>query len=156
MLDRVIQALIAAQNEAADEVLLEALRLGNPREKTIALHALLQRKTDLGLAGVVGQFEALPQELQATVLHNAKSFHHALRECGRSADPLRRLAGMKLINLSHQGKLAYVLSENLHDADEQFSRAAADAMVGLARWAAEATRELQRGVWQGSGFRVQG
>jgi HEAT repeat protein len=146
MLDRVIQALVASENGAADEVLLEALRLGNPREKAIALHALLKREADLGLAGVIAQFDALPPELQATVLGNARLFYHALRECGRSADPATRLAAMKVIALSHQGKLAYVLSENLHDANEQFSRAAADAMVGLARWAAEATRELQREV----------
>jgi HEAT repeat protein len=157
MLDRVIHALIASENDAADEVLLEALRLGNPRERAIALHALVQRKRDHGLAGVIAQFDALPEELQSNILRNAKLFYHALRECGRSADPATRLAAIKVINCSHQGKLAYVLSENLHDSNEQFSRAAADAMVGLARWAAEATRELQRlGQEQDSGFRVQG
>src|SRR5690349_14900516 len=145
MLDRVLQALIAAQNDAADEVLLEALRLGNPREQAIALHALMKRQTDLGLAGVIARFDSLPAELQAAVLRDAKVFYHALRECGRSADAATRLAAIKVITLSHQGKLAYVLSENLHESDERFSRAAADAMVGLARWAAEATRYLQQG-----------
>jgi HEAT repeat protein len=153
MLDRVLQTLIASNNAAADEVLLEALRLGNPRERAIALHALIQRKSDLGLAGVVGQFEALPAEHRAIVLAHAKVFYHALRECGRSDDASQRLAAMSIITQSHQGKLAYVLSENLHDSNETFSKAAAEAMVGLARWASEATRELQR---QGQGERGQG
>src|SRR5687768_3013635 len=158
MLDRVIQALIATQNDAADEVLLEALRLGNTREKTVVLNALLRRATDHGLAGVIAQFDTLPEELQAGVLRNVKRFYAAIRECGRSADPIRRLAAMQLIVLGRQGKLAYVLSENLHDGNPQFSSAAADAMVGLARWAARATRELQKGqgLDEGSGFRVQG
>src|SRR5688572_19725674 len=153
MLDRVIQALIATQNDAADEVLLEALRLGNTREKAVVLNALLRRATDHGLAGVIAQFDALPEELQAGVLRNVKRFYAAIRECGRSADPIRRLAAMKLIVLGRQGKLAYVLSENLHDGNPQFSSAAADAMVGLARWAARATRELQK---QGQGARGEG
>ncbi len=156
MLDQVINALVASQNDAADEVLLDALRVGNPREQALVLDALLRRKTDHGLAGVVGRFDALPEELQQCVLQNVKLFHAAIRECGRSADPARRLAAMKLIDLGRQGKLAYVLSENLHDTNESFSRAAADALVGLARWAATGTRELQKGQDQGSGFRVQG
>src|SRR5204862_6523284 len=56
-----------------------------------------------------------------------------------------RLAAMKLIALGRQGKLAYVLSENLHDTDEALSKAATEAMVALARWVATETRALQRG-----------
>ena len=33
MLDRLLQALVASENEAADDVLLEALTLGNETEK---------------------------------------------------------------------------------------------------------------------------
>ncbi|MGB7159459.1 MAG: hypothetical protein WBD40_15435, partial [Tepidisphaeraceae bacterium] len=153
MLDRVIAALVQSKNEAADEVLLEALRLGAAREQAIALDALLRRKTEPGLAGVVGRFDALAPDLQSRVLQHVKLFHHALRECGRSPVDSERLAAMRIIMLAHQGKLAYVLSENLHDVNERFSRAAADAMLGLARWATTATRELQK---QGQGERGEG
>jgi HEAT repeat protein len=54
------------------------------------------------------------------------------------------MAAMKLIALGRQGKLAYVLSENLHDTDEALSKAATEAMVALARWAAIETRSLQK------------
>src|SRR5206468_2978005 len=81
------------------------------------------------------------------VLGNIKQFHSALRECGRSSDPARRVAAMKLIALGRQGKLAYVLSENLHDTDESLSKCACEAIVALARWVATETRKLQSGQW---------
>jgi hypothetical protein len=36
---RFILALIESENEAADDLLLEALRLGNPQEQAVALDA---------------------------------------------------------------------------------------------------------------------
>src|SRR5687767_2093769 len=118
MIDRLLHALVQTKNEAADAVLLEALRLGNEREQSAVLDALLQRRSVRGLIGVVGLYGRLPDRLQLLVLANVKQFHHALRECGRSGDPAVRIAAMKLIALGRQGKLAYVLSENLHEREE--------------------------------------
>src|SRR5881227_1254738 len=110
MIQQLIQALIASENEAADEVLLEALRLGNVTEQGQALDALIKRETTRGLGGVI----ALSDPLKLRILNKIRAFHHALREAGRSDDVARRLAALKLIALGRQGKLAYVLSENLH------------------------------------------
>src|SRR3954470_17321944 len=87
MIQRLLLALVETKNEAADAVLLEALRLGDEREEGIVLDALLERKTVGGLTGVVAQYAQLPEPLQLTILSNVKHFHHALRECGRSSDP---------------------------------------------------------------------
>src|SRR5438067_1504058 len=114
MLESLLHALIASKNEAADDLLLEALQLGNEREKTVALGTLLRRKTTRGLSGALGQYDSLPEPLQLAILANVGVFHHALRECGRSENHDVRLAAMKVIALARQGKLAYVLSENLH------------------------------------------
>jgi hypothetical protein len=143
ILTRLIESLVGSSNEAADDVLLEALQLGAQREKAIALDALLRRQTTHGLGGVIEQFETLPQSLQALVLSQIKLFPQALREAGKSDSPARRLAAMKLIALGRQGRLCYVLSENLHDADDQLSKAAAETLVQLARWVATETRHLQ-------------
>lgn len=150
MLDRLISALVDSKNEAADDLLLEALALGNEQEKTVALDALLRRGTARGTGGVVDEFEELPQTLKLSVLESIKSMHTGLRECGRSDDHARRLAAMKLIALGHQGKLSYVLSENLHEPDEALSRAAVEAMVALARWLSTEVRTLQRPREQGT------
>src|SRR4051812_47173626 len=145
MLDRLFHALVQSKNAAADDVLLEALRLGVDREQRLALAALLRRKTVRGLGGVISRFDSLPEPLQLHVLRNIKLFHPALRECGRSDNTALRLATLELIALGRQGRLAYVLSENLHNSDEALSKAATEAMVALARWASTEARALQKG-----------
>src|SRR5947209_11333541 len=132
MLDRLLHALITSPNQAADDLLLEALTLGNESEKAPILQALLKRATIRGLCGVVGSYESLSDALKLRILQNVKKLHSALRECGRSDDMDRRKGALKLIALGRQGKLTYVLSENLHDQNEELSKAAVDAMVGLA------------------------
>jgi HEAT repeat protein len=144
MIQQLLQALVHSNNEAADDVLLEALRLGNPDEQAMALGALMKRETNRGLGGVVALYDSLPDTLKLVVLENIRVFHHALRECGRSKDVEQRLAALKLIALGRQGKLAYVLSENLHDLDEATSKAAVEAVVALARWIATESRNLIR------------
>ena len=144
--DQLLLALIRSKNEAADDVLVEALRLGDTGERLRALEALIRRGTVRGLSGAISLFDRLPEPLQRVVLRELKAFHFALREAGRSDDPAVRVAALRLIALGRQGRLAYVLSENLHDANELVSRAAADAMVGLARWVAGEVRALQRGI----------
>lgn len=142
MIPQLLQALIASPNEAADDVLLEALRMGNPSEQGSALDALMKRQTLRGLSGVVGAFEQLDEQLRLRVLENIRIFHPALRECGRADEQDRRLAALKIIALGRQGKLAYVVSDNLHDLDEAVSKAAVDAIVALSRWVATETRNL--------------
>jgi HEAT repeat protein len=164
MLDRLLHALIQSKNEAADDVLLEALRLGAGPEKQVALRGLMRRKTVGGLSGVIGLYDSLPDELRLAILSDIKVFHHALRESGRSDQLPVRLAALKLIALGRQGKLAYVLSENLHSSDEAVSKAATEALVALARWVSLETRALQRGAADPpddggravSGVRIQG
>src|SRR5688500_5082384 len=151
MFQRLLLALTETKNEAADAVLLEALRLGAPAEQAAVLEVILQRKSTRGLCGVIEQFDALGEGLQRHVLANVKVFHHALRECGRSDRHELRLAALRLIALGRQGKLAYVISENLHDGDEQICKAAVEAMVALARWVASETRALQKSVSASSG-----
>jgi HEAT repeat protein len=155
MLDRVFDTLVASKNEAADAVLLEALRLGNEREQRQVMWALLRRKTVRGLGGVVAMYDRLPEPLQLQVLRNIKPFHAALRECGRSNAAPMRLAAMKLIALGRQGRLAYVLSENLHHDDDAVSKAATEAMVALARWVSTTARALQRGESEGGGSTIE-
>jgi hypothetical protein len=152
MLKRLLQTLVASKNEAADDLLLQALAAGAESEQQTILDALFKRQSVHGLSGVIGQYESLSDPLKQLVLSNIKILHHAIRECGRSEEPDRRTASLKLIALGHQGKLAYILSENLHDSNDTFSKGAVDAMVGLARWVSTETKRLQ----QGTAFRASG
>src|SRR5262245_39274500 len=79
MVDRLIEGLVETKNEAADELLTEALRLGTETEQTAVLAAVLRRQSVKGLSGVIGLYDSLPQPLQVEVLGQIKLFHHALR-----------------------------------------------------------------------------
>src|SRR4051812_15909244 len=136
MIQRLVHALIASRNEAADDLLLKALDLGNTLEQRVALGAILRRARLRGLAGVVDRFESLPGPLKLSVLENIHVFGGALSECGRSLDPHRRLAAIKLIALGRRGRLGYVLLENLGAGEDRLQKAAVDAMVAMARWVA--------------------
>jgi HEAT repeat protein len=143
-LDRLIAALIASKNEAADDALLEALQRGNPPERSMAMEALFRRRTTHGLTGLIAVFDQLPHAQQTQALKNIRLLHHAIREAARSDRVEVRLSAMKLIAEGRQGKLAYALSENLHNPNEILSKAAVEALVGLARWIAAETRRLQK------------
>src|SRR4051812_21183183 len=134
MLDQVLRSLVDSQNEAADDVLLECLALGTLQERLVILGALLKRESTRGLTGIIELYDDLPQPLQLQAITNIGLFHHALRACGRSDRPELRLAAMKLIAIGHQGKLAYVLSENLYEQDDALVQGAVEALVALGRW----------------------
>ncbi len=144
MLDRIIDALVCSENEAADDLLVEALRRGNLPEKTAVLDALIRREGVRGLGGVVDEFPSLPDALKLQVLKNIRYFHATLRELGKSDDHKRRLAAMKLIAQGRAGKLSYVLSENMHHNDESLSKSAVEAIVALSRWVAGESRNLSK------------
>src|SRR5918999_1227872 len=85
MLVRLLHALIQSKNEAADDVLVEALRLGSENEQRAALEALLRRKTVRGLSGIISAYARLPESLQLHVLRNVKTLHHSREELSKAA-----------------------------------------------------------------------
>ncbi len=143
MVSHLLRTLVKSPNAAADEVLVDALRVGKPHEQVLILGALLARNSLRGLVGVIELYERLCEPLQREVRSNIKAFHAAVREAGRSDIASQRLGAIKLIADARQGKLAYVLSENLHTGDEQFAKAAAAALTQLARWISRSIRQLQ-------------
>jgi hypothetical protein len=147
LVEQLLAALISSANLAADDVLVEALRLGTEDEKWPVLEAILQRRNVRSLCGIIELYDKLPEPLQRHALENIKLLHQALREAGRSENMPLRLAALRLIALGRQGKLAYVLSENLHSSTENVSKSATEAMVALARWIATESKRLNRGEW---------
>lgn len=143
MRDRLINALVQSKNEAADDVLTEALRLGNESEKQDILRAILRRGTTRALSGVIEVFDHLPPAMQAAVLQHIGQFHSALRECGLGADPGRRIIAMRLIAQGRQGRMTYVLSENLHHSDTALSDPAMEALGALCQWVAGQSLQLR-------------
>ena len=118
MPDRLVQALIAAKNDAADDCLLDALRFGSESEKQVCLDALIRRGTERGLGGVIAQYDKLPEALQTSVLGDIRKFHHAIRECGRSDDQATRLQALATGILVNGRSVSSGEGVNLSDNDE--------------------------------------
>lgn len=150
MLDRVLASLVASQNEAADDVLLEAMRIGNALEASRALGAILERKTPTGIFGVLRQFDSLLNDLRLMVVERAADLYHLLPEAGRHEEAPLRVVAIRLIALGKLGQLSYVLTENLSHPDQTVSGAAIDGLVALARFVAGETRRLQSGKLVGT------
>src|SRR5215212_3089234 len=149
MLSRLVQALVDSKNEAADGVLLEALQVGNDAEKALALNAIFRRGTVKALSGVIEQYSELPASLQSMMLGNVKQLHAALRECSKSHHQKTVLAAIRLISAGKQGKLTYILAEELHGTDDLIAKNASDAVVEMARWVSSLSRRLQTiKLWQ--------
>lgn len=141
-LEQLITALVESQNQAADDVLLEALAIGDTAEQAVALEGLTRRGTTHGITGVLGFFARLAEPLQAVAVEKIKSAHTALRAASRNADYAVRLAAMRVVAVGRQGKLAYLLAENLRESDEALSQAACDALLSMSRWVAETSRAM--------------
>ena len=72
-LQRLLSALISTDNEAADDLLLEALRIGNEAEQAMALETLVRRGTSYGLSGVLAQYDTLPASIHRLIAERVKA-----------------------------------------------------------------------------------
>lgn len=143
-LDRLISALLETENDSADDLLLEALRIGAPKEQAVAIEILLRRNRSHGLIGIIARFHELPPPLTGDIIARARLYYIALGEAGRSDDDQTRINAMTIIARAQLGKLAYVLSENLRSENDILSRAACDALVTMAKWVSSESRLLHR------------
>lgn len=149
MLGKLVDNLVKTNNQAADDVLLGALRLGSDPEKALALDALIKRKTTHGLAGVIELMWGLPQALTERAAGNVRLMHSALRECVRSGRREAATGAIRLIAEGRQGKLTYLLTEAIHGSDEMVARAGAEGLVSLAKWVSRESRRLGLEDWSG-------
>ncbi|MBC7783306.1 MAG: HEAT repeat domain-containing protein [Burkholderiales bacterium] len=143
-LQKLLSLLVESDNRAADDLLLEALRLGNEQEQSIALEALIRREKSYGLVGVLAQFADLPKGLKGAIIDRARAFYFALSEAGRGENRPARLAAIKIIAAAKIGKLSYVLSENLRETDDEIAGAACFALMEMARWVNSQSRLMHR------------
>jgi hypothetical protein len=148
-LDQVIAALVKSENGAADDALLEALRVGTAAEAGRALDGLFQRGTAAGMSGVVERYADLPAELRPAVVAQMDRLDTAVRECGRAGDTDARRSAVRLVADARCAPLAYVLADNLRHGDLSVAMSASAALVGLAEWIVAGVRALQRGAGPG-------
>ena len=144
MQDRLLDLLATTPNLAADDLLLEALRHGDPNEQNRALDVILTRRTARGTGGVLNLLPTLPTAIRQRVLADLRPFESALRDAARSGEPDGRIGALGLIVEGAAGRLAALAGENVSHADAAVATAAADALDDLSRQVADAAGQLRR------------
>ena len=139
----VYSLLARHKSPAADELLLDAARLGDEAERGAAIESLLHRGTARGLAGLVELFRDLPESLRRRLGESAETLSHAVARCSRSDDPAVRVAAAEFIGATRSPRLAYILPDLLQSPSHDVFEAACAAAAGLAEWAEQTAADLR-------------
>ncbi len=113
---RVLKFLQESDNPAADDALVEGLAKGPPDCHEPILHALLARRQEAGLVGIVANFHLLDDKLRAMILEDAASFFPFIKKCVKAPEERTRLNAVDFVGKSGSNRLAYVLDLALHDS----------------------------------------
>ena len=128
---------------AADELLLEAARVGSDAERAAAVESLLHRGTPRGLAGLVELFDKLPDASRRRLGDCADALANAVARCARSDETLTRVAAARFVAAVRSPKLGYLLADLLRSPSPLVFDAAGDAAQALAEWVDQTTTDLR-------------
>ena len=117
---------------AADAVLLEALRLGDPDEAAAAAEALFARSTPAGLAGLVSAYSDLPPATRDLLAAGGARLDDALAKSCRGDDSAARVAACRVVADGGKLGLLYLLPPLLRCRATPVADAAAAALAKLA------------------------
>ena len=143
MIASVYSLLARHKSPAADELLLDAARLGDEAECGAAIESLLHRATARGLTGLVELFDDLPDALRRRLGESAETLVSAVSRCARSDENATRVAAAKFIAATRSPQLAYVLADLLRSPSPEVFEAACGAAEGLAEWVDETSLDLR-------------
>ena len=145
----VYSLLARHKSPAADDLLLDAARLGNDAERAAAVESLLHRATPRGLVGLVELFATLPEALRRRVGESAEVLVGAVARCARSDESATRVAAAGFVAAARSPRLAYLLSDLLRSPVPDVFEAACGAALGLAEWVEATSLDLRAGRLSG-------
>lgn len=128
---------------AADDILVEACRHGDPEEVAAAAEALLHRKNARGLADLLSLFPDLPQPVAQRLLEEGPALASAASRAARGDTVAGRIAAARFIGTASQAELVYILGDLLRSNHPDTFAAACDAVALLAA-RCDATRQSLR------------
>jgi len=124
----VLNILRASDNPAADNALVDALGRVSPQDRQPLLEALLSRKNEDGLVGLVEQFHRLDEKLQGMILDYSPLLFPVLKRCVKHPNKQTRLNTIELVHRIGNCRLAYLLSSALHDSRAGVRQRAAEVL----------------------------
>ena len=149
MIASVYSLLARHKSPAADDLLLEAARLGDDAERAAAVESILHRGTSRGLAGLVTLFNDLPDSLRSRLGESVERLGPAVARCARGEEPAGRVAAARFVAAVASPKLAYLLDDLLRSPSPEVFAAACDAVESLAHAAADDAAALRSGTLDG-------
>lgn len=132
MIGSLYKVVCAQETSAADEVLLEVLRLGDADEAAAAAEALLRRKREAGLVGLFAAWNRLPAELQTRLVASADQLTAAAAKGTRHGSEEARAGIAAFVAATRDVRLVYLLAELLRARSGRPLEAAAIAVRELA------------------------
>ena len=141
----IYQRLRAIDDVSVDQAMAAALPTADPLAiKLIALN-LLERRRPEGAAALVLHYDRLPPDIQATVVRHASELYRPLREVTSRKGAHGPANAIRIIVASKAVRLAYLVTEQLHDSSSGLRSQAAEALLELARWARTTSRRAPGG-----------
>lgn len=141
---RVYQILLAAENRAADDVLLSALAELDPDHAAYAVETLLKRQQPQVLRHLIDDYDELPERCKARLGRHLPALESVLREVIRCPKERSRLNAIDLVARGQSGSMAYLLSMGLRSASSDTRARAASSLRDLAR---HLTQQLEQGAF---------
>lgn len=131
------------KSPAADEILVEACRHGDPDEVAAAAEALLHRKNAKGLADLLSLFPELPPPVADRLLEEGAGLASAASRAARGETLAGRIAAARFIGAAGRSELVYVLGDLLRSNHPETFAAACDAVALLANRCDTVRRSLR-------------
>ncbi len=127
----VLAILQSSEHARADDALVDGLARVEADHRRPLAEAILARRSNMGLAGLVAHFHRFDAKLQRLVLDQSDVLFGVLRVCIKARESQTRRNAVELIGRIGSYRLAYLLSLALHDP-----------IAGIRQRAAESLREL--------------
>ena len=142
--------LVRHPSGAADEVLLEALRLGDPGEQSAALEAILQGLGATGLAGAMAMYADLPAGLRRRLAGEVDALAGAAAGCSHGESDGPRISVTRFIAEARSPRLMHLLADLLRAGSPEVYKSACAAAADLADWCIARREDLRAGRLSGS------
>ena len=132
-LGRIYKRLLSIKDRSVDQALAEALPTADPQAARLASLMLLQRSDTTSRVALVRYLDRLPSDVQAIIIDSASDLYGPLRKAANQKETRCAENLIRIILRAKQGKLAYLIAEQLLHRPEEVRCQAAACLLALTR-----------------------
>ncbi len=128
-----IDAIRRMPGQVIDTAMVAALSTADSESLTLLVLSLLNRRSEVGLTGLVLHFDDIGNRAQQMVVSHVDRLDGVLRQMSTRTDLRARVNVLNIVNRSRRPRLAYLLAEQLNCSDEQIIAIAAEGLLLMAK-----------------------